>query len=83
MPLFSIPYVEKCEKPIGRLGTEYGTQMATAAAAGMDECRVCGRDKARNGTSGLLICGRCRRIKYCSRECQREDWKEHKKWCAK
>jgi hypothetical protein len=83
MPLFSIPYVEKCEKPMWRLGTEYGTQMATAAAAGMDECCVCGRDKARNGTSGLLICGRCRRIKYCSRECQREDWKEHKKWCAK
>jgi hypothetical protein len=32
----------------------------------------------------LLKCGQCRLIKYCSRECQREHWKEaHKKQCKK
>jgi hypothetical protein len=31
---------------------------------------------------GLLKCGQCRLIKYCSRECQREHWKKaHKKQC--
>lgn len=27
------------------------------------------------------LCGRCREILYCSRECQREDWRNHKKVC--
>jgi hypothetical protein len=31
----------------------------------------------------LLKCGQCRLIKYCSRECQREHWKAHKKQCKK
>ena len=45
-----------------------------------ETCRLCGRDKAKNGT-GLLSCGRCREVKYCSVECQRKDWKKHKSNC--
>ena len=43
-------------------------------------CRVCGRDKKTDG-SGLLNCAGCHHVKYCSRECQRDDWKTHKKSC--
>lgn len=33
--------------------------------------------------SKLLRCGRCRKFWYCSKECQRNDWKEHhKEECA-
>ncbi len=26
-------------------------------------------------------CGRCKRVAYCSKECQTQDWKQHKKAC--
>lgn len=26
-------------------------------------------------------CGKCRSIKYCSQECQKEDWDDHKTYC--
>ena len=29
-----------------------------------------------------LVCERCRCRRYCSRECQKTDWKEHKKHCV-
>ena len=28
------------------------------------------------------VCGRCEAVRYCSRECQRADWKAHKGVCA-
>jgi hypothetical protein len=58
-PSFSIPYVEICERSTVRPGNEHGTEAATTAAASVDECRVCGRDKARDGTGGLLTGGQC------------------------
>lgn len=41
-------------------------------------CKVClktGKDVKR--------CGRCQRVYYCSRECQKSDWSEHKVDCLK
>jgi len=28
-------------------------------------------------------CGRCKQIRYCSRECQEKDWAAHKYWCER
>jgi hypothetical protein len=28
------------------------------------------------------VCARCEAVRYCSRECQRTDWKTHKPACA-
>ena len=28
------------------------------------------------------VCARCEAVRYCSRECQRADWKAHKPACA-
>lgn len=40
-------------------------------------CKVCG---ARTGAGGskLLMCGRCRQVCYCGKECQRSHWPAHK-----
>jgi radical SAM protein with 4Fe4S-binding SPASM domain len=28
------------------------------------------------------VCSRCQAVRYCSRECQRTDWKAHKPVCT-
>lgn len=33
-------------------------------------------------TKDLKICAKCRFTYYCSRECQKKDWKEHKEDCT-
>ncbi|KAF9228361.1 hypothetical protein BS17DRAFT_773573 [Gyrodon lividus] len=40
------------------------------------KCQLCGKE------GGLSVCSRCKIVKYCSRECQVKDWKEHKKGCV-
>jgi len=37
---------------------------------------VCHKRKSKDG-GDLRTCSRCHRAKYCSRECQRVDWKVH------
>ncbi|RPA85347.1 hypothetical protein BJ508DRAFT_303012 [Ascobolus immersus RN42] len=41
----------------------------------MPNCKVC--EKSNN----LMKCGRCNDVFYCSRECQKTDWKKHKVDC--
>lgn len=42
-----------------------------------NECFSCGKEMKR-----LLLCSRCKNVKYCSGECQKEDWVNHKKKCT-
>ncbi|KAH7090023.1 hypothetical protein BKA62DRAFT_726616 [Auriculariales sp. MPI-PUGE-AT-0066] len=56
--------------------------------AALWNCRGCGvlEDDMPEGRK-LLACAACnkidRRVKYCSRECQKSDWKRHKRTCGK
>ncbi|KAJ7060326.1 hypothetical protein C8F01DRAFT_1231577 [Mycena amicta] len=43
-----------------------------------DVCFVC-----KKPSEELLRCSGCRTIHYCSRECQKQDWKSHKSICMK
>src|SRR5947209_7521905 len=46
------------------------------------QCRVC--QKEDGDDIKLLRCNACKNIKdtwYCSKKCQKADWKEHKKHC--
>lgn len=38
-------------------------------------CDVCGE-------AAKLRCGECKGVRYCSKECQKKDWKNHKQRCA-
>ncbi|XP_072107164.1 egl nine homolog 1 isoform X3 [Mobula birostris] len=45
-------------------------------AADQDQsCELCGKMEK------LLLCGRCKRSFYCSKEHQKQDWKKHKQVC--
>ncbi|KAI1801910.1 hypothetical protein F4811DRAFT_555408 [Daldinia bambusicola] len=44
-------------------------------------CFYCGKIQADIGKA-LRTCGRCKRIPYCNRECQKADWKTHKSDCV-
>ncbi|CAH0385498.1 unnamed protein product [Bemisia tabaci] len=47
-------------------------------------CATCGsthRKHYQDGIRELLTCSRCKRVKYCSQDCQKKDWKSHKPSC--
>lgn len=45
-------------------------------------CRLCGKSEKPDG-SALMTCSRCKRAKYCSRDCQKADWKQHRNVCTR
>jgi hypothetical protein len=47
---------------------------------GDDACGGCGAKEGENG-SALQSCSKCKKRKYCSKECQKGHWKLHKKVC--
>lgn len=40
-------------------------------------CQKCGKSD-----QGYQRCSKCKEVYYCSRECQKDDWKTHKKICG-
>ena len=47
---------------------------------GTEWCEICDQFKP---VIDFKKCGQCKCQRYCSRECQKSDWKEHKKVCGK
>ncbi|KDR79713.1 hypothetical protein GALMADRAFT_154487 [Galerina marginata CBS 339.88] len=45
------------------------------------KCSVCKRLPEENKVHPT--CAKCRGMNYCSRECQKQDWPNHKQWCSK
>ena len=82
-PIFPVPYVESTMSEIfKRLGKGQPQQSAkSSASVSKDQtsnCDHCGEDKDK-----LLVCGGCRKARYCSPGCQKADWKKHKQNCVK
>ncbi|KAH9848255.1 hypothetical protein C2E23DRAFT_740102 [Lenzites betulinus] len=47
----------------------------------LPSCARCYKPDSRAGGIQLKRCARCTAVRYCSKECQREDWPVHKKVC--
>ncbi|KAG8739647.1 hypothetical protein FRC10_005349 [Ceratobasidium sp. 414] len=79
-PLFFVPYFENAARMVedlqrGMLGAT-DAEMASRLEL-TNRCWGCGGP----GKPDLLVCSKCRRARYCSTVCQRQDWKVHKKKC--
>jgi hypothetical protein len=64
------------------------TQPGATVPLSLDEimrcCRNCERTEANvDGGGQLERCGRCLAVWYCSKECQKKNWAEHKPCCKK
>ena len=46
--------------------------------SGQGGCSACGKQGG-----SLSLCGKCKSVRYCSKECQVKDWKAHKKNCIR
>ncbi|USP79097.1 uncharacterized protein yc1106_06371 [Curvularia clavata] len=46
------------------------------------KCSACGKTATDKGVVTLNRCSRCKKTIYCNRDCQKADWKTHKKICA-
>lgn len=44
-------------------------------------CGNCGAETKADG-SALLTCGKCKERRYCSADCQKKEWSDHKKACV-
>ncbi|KAG8732182.1 hypothetical protein FRC11_000199 [Ceratobasidium sp. 423] len=66
-PIFAVPYIESVDR---------STNEATYKKP-VEACWAC----AGPGKPGLAACSKCKKAKYCSGVCQKEDWKTHKKVC--
>jgi ankyrin repeat protein len=89
---------EKAVKLLRKLGAdmnkesvEYGTPLDQAVQQGhytvaekliryTSQCACC--QKQATATVKLLACSRCKKTFYCSSQCQKQDWKQHKQTCA-
>ncbi|CAE6466803.1 unnamed protein product [Rhizoctonia solani] len=74
-PIFSVPYLEIVGGEVYK-DTGYGRQ--PPGTTPLNGCWAC----TKSGVP-LSVCARCQWARYCSPECQREDWKNHKRMCQK
>ncbi|KAI1157259.1 hypothetical protein F5B18DRAFT_657959 [Nemania serpens] len=78
-PVFWAPFAYDMYSPdLGNLGKK---NVADVGKTSVDSgCASCGKNKQGDG-GGLLNCAQCMKVKYCSHEYQRTDWKAHKSVC--
>jgi hypothetical protein len=53
---------------------------STTTASQNLSCARCHINEADLGQA-LQVCGGCRSVKYCTRDCQKNDWQRHKQQC--
>ena len=68
-PLFAVPFVDSI-----------GADMLDAARRHAQRDNACANCHG-PGEPKLLVCSTCKNVSYCSKSCQKADWKVHKKYC--
>lgn len=81
-PVFAVPLVEKVVDPdmLREAVAEIESRVDALGGGETSRCRSCGAAEAKGG-GALKKCMRCLRVRYCSADCQRKDWKKHRMEC--
>lgn len=66
---------EKCRSKAEGLKGKDSTMYGPFRDSGNESYAECGEEGARS------MCGRCKKVKYCGKECQERHWKTHKVGC--
>ncbi|KAH7391651.1 hypothetical protein BKA64DRAFT_725208 [Cadophora sp. MPI-SDFR-AT-0126] len=56
---------------------------STSNTPSLKTCTTCSKPSPDPETKPLKPCTKCQSVQYCSKECQKADFKNHKKDCAK
>ncbi|KAF3903037.1 hypothetical protein AA313_de0204304 [Arthrobotrys entomopaga] len=83
-PLFPPPYSTKPQnlKELAKSNELMAKKsMEIRDASHKGTCGGCGGTKIVDDDKTLMKCARCKSIEYCSKECQKRDWKRHKAFC--
>lgn len=78
-PMYAVPFVEDVMDP-----NAFANMPQPGMSVQGDEtlrCRNCGGLEAKGG-GALKKCMRCLKVRYCSAECQKKDWKKHRMECS-
>ncbi|KAF4442119.1 hypothetical protein F53441_11822 [Fusarium austroafricanum] len=72
-PTYAIPFNEEVidRAELSNMGTP---------VTRVERCRSCGKPESQEGIT-LKKCSRCQKVKYCSGDCQKRDWKKHRAEC--
>lgn len=73
---FAYPQTTKnlpIEKPLPATGTEMASDSSSKKTK---KCQNCSKET-------ILLCGKCKKVYYCSSACQKKDWLKHKKYCVR
>ena len=62
---------------------DYGeTRLGEGSSEGsVEDCNAAGETEPKKNSG--LVCSKCRLVKYCSLDCQRRDWMEHRRVCSR
>ncbi|OXA62048.1 protein CBFA2T1 [Folsomia candida] len=71
---------EKNKSNTSNNGAKKGKIVNSPKPVHLTKCGSCGKDEVEQ-EGGLKRCARCKSIRYCSFNCQKEDWPRHKKVC--
>lgn len=79
-PTYAVPFVEDVMDPTldGSLSRSSGMGVQGDQTL---RCRNCGNLEAKSGGAPKK-CVRCMKVRYCSVECQKKDWKKHRMECG-
>lgn len=78
-PTYAVPFVENViDVSLANMLDKGNAQTAIS-----ERCHSCGQGEAGAQAVRLKKCTRCMRAQYCSAECQKKDWKNHRIECKK